>query len=254
MGINDAKIRILIENCKYFNDYFLENMKYRDFEAVLSAERLSRYVNACNGDTRKAMTLYRENLRLSQEMFTLISCFEVALRNAIDKKMTDAFGSDWLRDSILPHGIFTAPQFGQTCRIISKAYQKLYSNGVYTHSKLLAEMDFGIWKYMFSNPQYRAAGRVLLSIFPNRPRSSAAMQYNNAYVFNELDGVNTIRNRIAHHEPICFMMGQDTISTSYLLQQYQRIQTLFSWMNVDAHAMLYGLDHVQQVCGRVVNL
>ncbi len=80
------------------------------------------------------------------------------------------------------------------------------------------------------------------------------MQYNNVYVFNELDGVNTIRNRIAHHEPVCFMIAQDTISTSYVLQQYQRIQNLFSWMNVDAHAMLYGLDHVQQVCNRIVGL
>lgn len=80
------------------------------------------------------------------------------------------------------------------------------------------------------------------------------MQYNNAYVYNELDGVNIIRNRIAHHEPICFMIGKDCISTSYLLHQYQRIQTLFSWMNVDAHAMLYGLDHVLQVCGRVIAL
>ncbi len=229
-------------------------MKFKDFEAVLSAERITRYVNACGGNTRKAMTLYRENLHLSQEMFTLISCFEVALRNAIDRKMTDAFGTNWLRDTILPNGIFTSPQFRQTNRIITKAFQKLNANGTYSHSKLLAEMDFGVWKYMFSNPQYRAAGRILLSIFPNRPRSSAAMQYNNVYVFNELDGVNTIRNRIAHHEPICFMIGQDAVSTSYLLQQYQRIQTLFSWMNVDAHAMLYGLDHVQQVCSRIIAL
>lgn len=229
-------------------------MKFKEFETSLSAERISRYLNACQGNTRKAMTLYRENLRLSQEMFTLISCFEVTLRNAIDRKLTVLLGQDWLRDSILPNGMFTSPQFRQTNRIISKAYQKLNANGAYSHSKLLAEMDFGVWKYMFSNPQYRAAWRVLLSIFPNRPRSSAVMQYNNTYVFNELDGVNTIRNRIAHHEPVCFMIGQDTICTSYLLQQYQRIQTLFTWMNVDARAMLYGLDHVQKVCSRIVGM
>ncbi len=229
-------------------------MKYKEFEAILSTERTKRYLKACNGDTRKAMTLYRENLHLSQEMFTLISCFEVALRNAIDRKLTITLGSDWLRDAILPNGIFYAPQFRQTSRIITKAYQKLNSNMSYTHPKLLAEMDFGVWKYMFSNPQYRVSGRVLLSIFPNRPKSSAVMQYNNVYVFNELDGVNTIRNRIAHHEPVCFMIGQDTISTAYILQQYQRVQNLFSWMGIDAKSMLYGLDHVQQVCGRITTM
>lgn len=229
-------------------------MKFKDFKIILSAERTTRYVNACNGNTRKAMTLYRENLHLSQEMFTLISCFEVALRNSIDRKLTEVLGADWLRDSILPDGIFSYPQFRQTSKIISKAFLKLNNNSSYSHSKLLAEMDFGIWKYMFSNPQYRATGRTLLSIFPNRPKSSATMQYNNTYIFNELDGVNNIRNRIAHHEPICFMKGTDSVSTSYLLQQYQRIQTLFSWMGVDAHAMLYGLDHVQQVCNRILFL
>ena len=37
---------------------------------------MMRYVNACGGDTRKAMTLYRYNLRLSQEVFTVICCYE----------------------------------------------------------------------------------------------------------------------------------------------------------------------------------
>ena len=109
-------------------------MKFKDFEAVLSAERINRYVTACHGDTRKAMTLYCENLHLSQEMFTLISCFEVALRNAVDKKLSETLGMDWLRDSILENGIFSSPQFRQTNRIISKAYQKLNGKGVYTHS------------------------------------------------------------------------------------------------------------------------
>lgn len=56
-------------------------MKFTEFEQSLSSERLKRYLDACNNDTRKAMTLYRYNLRLSQEMFTILSCFEVTLRN-----------------------------------------------------------------------------------------------------------------------------------------------------------------------------
>ena len=59
-------------------------MRFQDFEKVMSRHRMNRYLMACNGRSKKAMTLYRLNLRLSQEMFTIISCFEVALRNAID--------------------------------------------------------------------------------------------------------------------------------------------------------------------------
>lgn len=75
-------------------------MKFADFQHILSPERLNRYVVACGNDTRKAMSLYRMNLNLSQEVFTLLSCFEVSLRNAIDRELTARYGVDWLRDSV----------------------------------------------------------------------------------------------------------------------------------------------------------
>ena len=70
---------------------------------------MERYLTACGGDTRKAMTLYRYNLQISQEMFTIVSCFEVALRNAIDRKLTENLGEEWLKDSITANGVFTQP-------------------------------------------------------------------------------------------------------------------------------------------------
>jgi hypothetical protein len=61
-------------------------MKYSEFADVMTNARMNRYLVVCGGDTRKAMTLYRKNLKLTQELFTVISCFEVALRNAIEQK------------------------------------------------------------------------------------------------------------------------------------------------------------------------
>ena len=51
-------------------------MEYLDFERILSAKRMQRYKDAANGDTRKAMALYRYNLRLSQEMFTILAALK----------------------------------------------------------------------------------------------------------------------------------------------------------------------------------
>lgn len=226
-------------------------MKFIEFQNILSQDRLNRYIEACRQDTRKAMSLYRLNLQLSQEVFTLLSCFEVALRNAIDRELSSRFGANWLRDSISPGGIFDIPGCKDSAQIINKAYNRLNRRCEYTHSKLLAEMEFGVWKYMFANPQYRATGRILLRIFPNKPRSSAEFQYNNAYIFNELDGMNILRNRIAHHEPICFARRQPQIGTAYILNAYQNLHRLFMWMGIDSHSLLYGLDHVQQVCKRI---
>lgn len=229
-------------------------MKYTEFERILSAERMNRYLSACANDSRKAMTLYRYNLQLSQEMFTVISCFEVALRNAIDNNLKPRLGQDWLRDSILTGGIFTNPILSKTANVISHSYNKLLSQGQYTASKLLADMEFGMWKYMFSPLQYRLTGQTLLQIFPNKQRSTSVLQINNAYIFNELDKVNTIRNRIAHHEPICFGLSGNQIDTTYIMNKYLQIQTLFAWMGIDSRALLYGLDHVQQVCNKINEL
>ena len=229
-------------------------MRYKDFEQIISGERMSRYVQACGGDTRKAMTLYRYNVELSLSVFAIIGYFEVALRNAIDKQLTVNLGSEWLKDSVMANGIFTNPILAKTQSIILYAYNKLQRNTAYSHTKLLAEMEFGIWKYMFSPLQYRITGRKLLQVFPCRPRSSAQAQYNPSYIFNELDKINTLRNRIAHHEPICFPTQRDEIYTDYILNEYQKILTLIDWMGIESSDFLYGLDHVTRVCAKVEKL
>jgi hypothetical protein len=81
-------------------------MKFQDFEKIMSSKRMTRYVIACNGNTKRAMTLYRLNLRLSQELFTVISCFEITLRNAIDNCYTTHYGNDWLRNAATQGGMF----------------------------------------------------------------------------------------------------------------------------------------------------
>ena len=92
-------------------------MEYLEFERILSAKRIQRYKDAANGDTRKARALYRYNLRLSQEMFTIVSCFEVALRNAIDGLLVTTLGENWLKDSVQDNGIFSNGRMNETRKI-----------------------------------------------------------------------------------------------------------------------------------------
>ena len=215
---------------------------------------MRRYFDACGGDYAKTLELYQANVRVSLEIFAIVGAFEVALRNAIDRVMTLNYGADWLRDAVLPGGFFDVPQCRDHAQIIRFAYNKLVSKGIYTHSHLLAKMEFGIWKYMFSSPQYRAAGRILLRVFPNKPTSNRLVQYNNATVFNELDHVNSLRNRIAHHEPICFPTGKSEISTDYIRWIYAKIEMLFSWMGIDTQDYLCGLSQLGLSIDRVAKL
>src|SRR5690554_8119327 len=102
-------------------------MIYSEFENIISPARMSRYLNACNGNTKKAMTLYRLNLRLSQELLTVISCFEVALRNAINTHCLP-LGNDWLRNGADTGGIFDNYNCRTPANTINEAVRKLKNN------------------------------------------------------------------------------------------------------------------------------
>lgn len=227
-------------------------MRYEEFAIILSPARLSRYLNACSGNTRKAMTLYRRNLQLSQELFTIISCFEVALRNAIDQHYVKKLGNDWLRTAASRGGIFDNARCHVTRQTIHDELRKL--NHQYTHPKLVASLGFGFWRYLFSPHQYRAGGQTLLQIFSARPTSTPTLQYNASYIFNELQKINNLRNRIAHHEPVCFQSGQAIIDTTHVRQHYTLALQLFQWMGINESALLYGLDHIISVCNEVDGL
>lgn len=224
-------------------------MKFQDFEKTMSPTRMMRYNTACNGNTKRAMTLYRLNLRLSQELFTVVSCFEIALRNAIDTDYSRHHGNDWLRNAVEQGGMFDTRNCQRTKLLIENNVRKLGANC--THSKLLAEMDFGFWRYLFAQPQYHAGGQKLLQIFPAKPRSTPAIQYNQTFIFNQLGLINDMRNRIAHHEPICFLAGQSVKNTIYSRQHYTHILQLFQWVSIDEAALLYGLDHINSVCNQI---
>ncbi|PQJ80127.1 Abi family protein [Polaribacter porphyrae] len=227
-------------------------MQYNKFKEILSSARMNRYFLACNNNTKKAMTLYRLNLKLSQEFFTIISCFEIALRNKIDKQCISHLGTNWLKDGVQLNGIFDNGNCWQTKKSIDDAIAKLGNS--YTHNKLVAELGFGFWRFMFARYQFNATHRIMLRIFPSKPISTPTTQYNQNYVFNELKKINNFRNRIAHHEPICFNQTQPIKSSLYARQHYTIILQLFQWMNIDESDFLYGLDHINKVCDRLDNL
>lgn len=227
-------------------------MLYSDFENIISHPRMNRYLHACDGNSRKAMTLYRKNLKLSQELFTIISCFEVALRNAIDRHYLHQLGNDWLYNAVNRGGIFDNARCRVSRETIKDELRKL--NHHYTHPKLVASLGFGFWRYLYSPHQYRAGGQTLLAIFSSRPTSTPTVQYNASYIFNELQKINNLRNRIAHHEPICFEVGQAVIDTTSVRQHYNLILQLFQWMSIDESALLYGLDHILTVCNEIDSL
>jgi hypothetical protein len=221
-------------------------MQFADFERLVSAPRINKYVTACNHDKRKAQALYRANIRLSQELFAVMCIFEIVLRNAIDISYRNSKGNDWIYDSVQPGGIFHARGCEKTLASIQDVIQSLA--GAYTPDKAVAEFTFGFWTYLFGSKQFAAAGSTLLNVFPARP-----FGLNHTKAFKKLSSINRIRNRIAHHEPVCFGSPL-SISTVYSLVKYNEIMDVLQWMAIDTNSLLFGIDHVHKEISNINKL
>jgi hypothetical protein len=223
-------------------------MRYSEFERLISPQRLNRYKAACNNNTRKTLSLYRANIRMSQAFLAILGIFEVVLRNKIDAHYKTQFPAtpEWLHYSTLPGGFLTQNGCQNSLNKITRTYADLGPN--YTHDKLLAELSFGFWKFMFAFRQFRAGGSRLLTIFPNLP-----IHRNQNFIYQKLDRINSIRNRVAHHEPICFGAG-NLIGTTYARSHFQEIIDIITYMGVNSTQLFYGIDGVIKEANYIDNI
>ena len=185
------------------------------------------------------MELYKANIMVSKELFVIIGMLEIALRNAIDTHYSQIFNGspDWILQQSKPTGFLG--QKGSE-KSLEKAEISIRALGKrYTHDKLVAELSFGFWRYLFASKQYQFAGSSLLNIFPNRPKRTPQKD-----IFKKLGDINAIRNRIAHHEPICFGV-ENSISSKYAEEKYHEILELLQWMNYSTLELLQGIDNVE---------
>lgn len=215
--------------------------QYQLHEKLLSTPRLGRFLTATQGNKSQAVRLYKYNLRLSQSLFGTISMLEIALRNAIDKHYQQQLNQpDWLKHSSQPSGLFNDPSLRNHAGRFEQA-EKVNSTIIalrkhYSHDKLVAGLSFGFWRFMFSGIQFKVFGNTLLQIFPNRPKG-----INQKNIYQKLTDINNLRNRIAHHEPICFDVNNKP-SILYSQRHFQDILELLEWLGYPSKQILSGLE------------
>jgi hypothetical protein len=218
-----------------------KKMKYREFEELMSPQRIGKYYSTCDGHALKTLSLYQANIRLSQGFLGVLSVFEVALRNRIDQhyrtqSISRRRSQEWLLTSIQPGGFLTNNGCQSSLDKVAQAYKRLGSS--YSHDKLIAELSFGFWRHLFAGRQFKAGGGTLLAIFPNLPP-----RRNQTFVYQKLHRINSVRNRIAHHEPICFG-GGNVISTTYARTHFQEIADILGYMSVENRHLFMGFTSV----------
>ena len=180
-------------------------MKYFEYENAFSQARLNRYLKACGGNTSKALTLYRHNVKLCQKFYGILNIFEVVLRNAINNHYKTVFNDDdWIEHQLSEGGM------------LENAPQKLEV------TKIIGTM--------------RRNGQNLLRVFPNRTTGLGQRA-----IFNELMEIKNFRNRIAHHEAICFN-SNGNIDMTATKSRYSLILKYINFLGYQSSHLFWGID------------
>jgi hypothetical protein len=165
--------------------------------AALSTPRATTYVAAVGGDTQRAVELYGWNARISSALMVPAHFAEVTTRNAVSDALTALYGANWPwhqtfeRSLPSPNGPIYKPRKDL---INTRSSQP-------TTGKVIAELKFVFWQKMFTaRNDVRIWDAQILSLFPNSPSLTARQL--RLKIYNDLEAIRQLRNRIAHHEPI----------------------------------------------------
>src|SRR5271155_1313070 len=160
------------------------------FNRTITIDRLTSYLAVTKGDTASAIMLYERNTMISEGLYGILQPLEISVRNAIHDVMSkDTARLDW----------YELPLFQpQEIRTIAEAkanitrWKKTISPG-----RVVSELTFGFWVKLIS-AKYEKTLWVphLYKSFP------ALRKPDRVTIFNRLDNIRNLRNRVAHHEQI----------------------------------------------------
>ena len=216
-------------------------MDFQTSQKLYSEARMGKYLRACAGNKLQTMQLYRYNLRLCQRFYGVLNLFEVILRNAINAHYSNYFSDkDWII-----HQADNGKLLAEDKQMVLENESGFRKHGVYSNDKMVASFTMGFWTFLFTKNNYKKGGKTLLKIFPNKAKGK-----NQADIYLDLTHIREFRNRIAHHEPICFD-GSGNISTTFARKHYQLLCDYISYFGQKSDDVIQWAEKPDEILDRI---
>lgn len=192
-------------------------LDYHKIQTSLSPVRLSTYQKVAL-TLPQALELYQWNMQISAAFLPCLQVCEVVTRNSVAHALTLRHGSRWAWERGFI-GTLPNPSRGFNQRdILYKATQ-----GRNDINNVIPELSFAFWQMMFTSRHDAQLWQPYLGLLFSNAQAQSIAQLRNE-IYSDLGVIRTIRNRIAHHEPI-FMRN--------LQQDYDRILKLIRYQSKD---------------------
>lgn len=169
-----------------------------DLAGFVSPPRFETYVRATDGDRGRASVLYAWNTEISAAFYTPLQFAEIGTRNGAVEAIAAEFGDNWHRSRGFQLAI--RERVGKHLRprrdlsVLSERYAA--AGGV------VAELKFAFWQHLFVAAQdSRLWNRHIRSAFPSIPSEQSVVNARQQ-IYDDIQTIRLLRNRIAHHEPI----------------------------------------------------
>jgi hypothetical protein len=167
---------------------------------ALSPPRIETYERAVvvAGDIGPAaIALYDWNAQISGAFMAPLHICEVVVRNAVSDALTALYGDRWPWSPVFEASLPTS-RFGYSPRRDLADARR----GQVTTGKVIPELKFVFWQKMFTGRHdVRVWEPHLRRVLPNLDASKSVADLRLA-IYDELEEIRKLRNRIAHHEPI----------------------------------------------------
>ena len=205
------------------------------FEKVFSNKRMERYFRLYE-DEKRAIDHYRSNIELAESFYPCLSVFEVTLRNALSRELETMAGrEDWY--SIFP----TTPGLVNLNRYITQAQKQIINRKEnVTPAKVIAELTLGFWVSLLNSEYERLLWKHLRRAFPYMPKHLRQRKNVSA----PLNSFRTFRNRVFHHESICWNLHR-------VSEIHDSLFLMLEWMNKDLPLWLKPIDRFEDTKERI---
>lgn len=160
-----------------------------EIERAISRERLKRYLAATGNNMSLAVAVYEKNVAVSEAVFGLLHGLEVAIRNGMHEVLTVHYGTPrWFQSPAV-----ALTQYGR-----DKVAAAIRDAGGLSASpgKVVAEFTFGFWSNLAARGYHWTLWQPCLH------RAFPAVRLARPVIHARLEFIRTLRNRIAHHEPV----------------------------------------------------
>lgn len=199
------------------------------YEKVFSSQRMEKYFKRYPNDDEKAISHYKSNIELTESFYSVLSMFEVALRNSLNRELTEYFGTtDWYLQ------VASVPGLSNLNSSINTAKKHIINrNETVTADKVIAELTLGFWVRLFNTEYEHILWKPLRKAFPYLEKNQR--QRNN--VSAPINKIRDFRNRVFHHEPISWNLDK-------LEETHSRILKVMGWINRDLPSIAQEIDRV----------